>query len=154
MDSEHEQVEKLSESDCWLILRTVQLGRLAVSTPNGVDIFPMNFVVDHGTVVFRTAPGVKLTAALTGDPVAFEADGEQAATHLLWSVVIHGRASEISDLDESLDTLRLPLTPAQAANKSRLLRITPHSVTGRRFSPTDPQRWATPISHSSRAPVE
>ena len=154
MTSESDPVEVLNESECWSVLRTVQLGRLAVSTPAGVDIFPINFVIDHGTVVFRTAAGTKFSAALSGEPVAFEADGQEVGTQLLWSVVIHGNASEIRDRDEALDALRLPLTPAQAARKPRFLRITPRSVTGRRFELSDPEVWTTPISHSPRAAVD
>ena len=42
------------------------------------EIFPINYVVDHGTVVFRTAEGTKLAGAVQRD-VAFEADGYETA---------------------------------------------------------------------------
>src|SRR5207249_1081662 len=56
---------------CWNLLRSAQVGRLAVSIKEQPDIFPINFVVDHGTVVFRTAEGTKLAAAVLGRGVAF-----------------------------------------------------------------------------------
>src|SRR4028118_1332365 len=59
-------VEVLGPSDCWAMLRTVDVGRLAVVVDGAPDIFPVNFVVDHGTVVFRPAPGTKLGAARQG----------------------------------------------------------------------------------------
>jgi uncharacterized protein len=40
---------------------------------DGPQIFHINYVVDHGTVVFRTAAGTKLAGAAQRD-VAFEAD--------------------------------------------------------------------------------
>ena len=46
---------------------------------NQPDIFPINYVVDHGAVVFRTAEGTKLAAAVLGQGVAFEIDGYEAA---------------------------------------------------------------------------
>jgi nitroimidazol reductase NimA-like FMN-containing flavoprotein (pyridoxamine 5'-phosphate oxidase superfamily) len=154
MSTNADQIKILDESECWLILRTSQLGRLAVSTPPGVDIFPVNFVVDHGGVVFRTAAGTKLDSTLTGARIAFEADGQDAATHELWSVVMHGTATEIREMDEVLDALRLPLTPAQGNNKPRFLRISADSITGRRFVASDPERWMTPVTHATRAPRE
>ena len=77
---------------CWNLLRSAEVGRLAVSIKDQPDIFPINFVVDHGTVVFRTAEGTKLAAAVLGRGVAFEADGFDAGAGEAWSVVIKGRA--------------------------------------------------------------
>ena len=42
-------------------------------------ITPVNYVLDGGTVTFRTDAGSKLSAALQGAAVAFEVDG---AVHL------------------------------------------------------------------------
>ena len=71
------------------------VGRLAVSITNLPDIFPINYVVDRGTVVFRTAEGTKLAAAVLGRGVAFEVDGVDDAAGEAWSVVIKGHAVEI-----------------------------------------------------------
>ena len=48
-------VVELDESACWGLLRSVEVGRLAVVVNHRPEIFPINFVVDHATVVFRTA---------------------------------------------------------------------------------------------------
>ena len=66
-------------NQCWDLLRTSEIGRLAVSIRNQPDIFPVNFVVDHGIVVFRTAEGTRLADAVLGESVAFEIDGYDAA---------------------------------------------------------------------------
>ncbi len=147
-------METLNESACWRLLRTTTLGRLAVSTSAGVDIFPVNFVVDQAGVVFRTAHGTKLTAALNGERVAFEADGLDDDLHEWWSVVIHGVAAEMTSQDQMLDALTLPLTPFQGAGKARFVRVSAESVTGRRFAEVDPKRWANPTMHARRAPNE
>ena len=96
------------------------------------DIFPVNPVVDHGTLVFRTTDGTKL-AATKGHDVAFEVDGYDSSSAQAWSVVVKGQAHEIWEVDEILRALRLPLYPWQPGRKPRFVRIEPHSVTGRRF---------------------
>ena len=95
-----------------------EVGRLAVSIANHPDIFPINFVVDHGTVVFRTAEGTKLAAAVLGEAVAFEVDGYDAAAGEAWSVVIKGRAIEIERMQDLFDALDLPLFPWHAARST------------------------------------
>ena len=56
----------LDTHTCLDLLRTSEVGRLAVSITDHPDIFPINYVVDRGTVVFRTAEGTKLAASLLG----------------------------------------------------------------------------------------
>ena len=70
------------------------MGRLAVSILERPDIFPVNHVVDHGRIVFRTAAGTKLAAAVLGRAVAFEVDGYDSVAGEAWSVVVKGRARE------------------------------------------------------------
>ncbi|HET8601001.1 MAG TPA: pyridoxamine 5'-phosphate oxidase family protein [Segeticoccus sp.] len=74
------------------------------------DLFPVNFVWNHGTVVFRSASGSKLLSAVP-QPVAFEVDGWDEASGSVWSVVVRGRARKAHAPYEVLDALTLPLTP-------------------------------------------
>jgi hypothetical protein len=133
--------EILSASACWALLRTVEVGRLAVLVDGAPDIFPVNFVVDHGSVVFRTAPGPKLDAALQEAPVAFEVDG--IAHDHAWSVVLRGVAGERRGLNEAVVTSALPLFPWHGDAKPRFLRITPNTLSGRRFPIADRSRWSS-----------
>ena len=135
---EFEPLEELSESECWTMLRTVDVGRLATPTPSGgVEIFPINHVVDQGSIVFRTALGTKLTHALEAREVAFEADN---ATCRLdeqhddpWSVVIHGSAEMITRRTQMFDSFELTLHPWHISDKPYFVRLAPTAVTGRRF---------------------
>jgi len=124
--------QALSTNQCWELLRESVVGRLAVTVDGSPDIFPVNPVVDHGTIVFRTTAGTKL-AATKGRDVAFEVDGYDAGTAQAWSVVVKGRAFEILEIEETLRALRLPLYPWQPGRKPRFVRIEPTTVTGRRF---------------------
>ena len=96
------------------------------------DIFPINYVVDHGTIVYRTDAGRKLSAA-ANRPVAFEVDGHDPADAVAWSVVVHGIGSEIRETDEVIDAMGLTLVPLQAGAKARFIRIKASAVTGRRI---------------------
>src|SRR3954463_14871425 len=104
MTDETWTVEELSESACWALLRTTSVGRLAVWVEDHPDIFPLNYAVDHGTVVFRSRTGTKVAATLSDSPVALEADGYDAGNAEAWSVVIRGNAEEISGQD-LMDTI-------------------------------------------------
>src|SRR5262245_17322293 len=123
----------LDQHECWELLRSAEVGRLAVSILERPDIFPVNHVVDRGRIVFRTAEGTKLAAAVLGTAVAYEVDGYDAAKGEAWSVVVKGRAVEIQRLHELLAATDLPLFPWHVAPKGRFVRIEPDSVTGRRF---------------------
>ncbi|MBX7443696.1 MULTISPECIES: pyridoxamine 5'-phosphate oxidase family protein [unclassified Arthrobacter] len=148
------QVQNLEHHECWAMLRTVSVGRLAVLVDGRPDIFPVNFTVDGGTLVFRTSQGTKLSAATGDAPVAVEADGVDADTGLAWSVVIKGTADLVKSTEEVLETSRLYLFPWQAGRKDAFVRITPDSVTGRRFKVTDPMTWWTQISSSAKTSFE
>jgi len=133
MTTDHLGTTVLSTHDSLELLRSSEVGRLAVSITDHPDIFPVNFVVDHGTVVFRTAEGTKLAAAVLGRGVAFEVDGYDEPSGEAWSVVIKGHAVEIERLQDVYDALDLPLFPWHAAPKHRFVRIEPVDISGRRF---------------------
>ena len=154
MTDEKSTVDELSESACWALLRTTSVGRLAVWVEDHPDIFPINFAVDHGTVVFRSGAGTKVSAALSDSPVALEADGYDQETTEAWSVVVKGNAEEVSGGQELLDTIDLPLFPWQAGDKGRFIRIIPTTTSGRRFPIADPSVWLTPLSGVKRASME
>ena len=149
-----ELVENLDSSQCWELLRQVSVGRLAVWIEGHPDIFPLNYTVDHGTVVFRTGEGTKLGAALGDAPVAMEADGVDAATGMAWSVVLKGRSAAVTGIEGILDTASLYLFPWQAGKKDHFVRITPDSVTGRRFKVTPPLTWWTQLSSAAKSAPE
>lgn len=147
-------VEHLSVDECWSLLRTATVGRLAVIVDDHPDIFPINYVVDHGTAVFRTGEGSKVQGALSGTSVALESDGYDPETGRVWSVVVKGRARTIAEIDDVMDTVDLPLSPWQAGDKGRFIRITPGEVTGRRFPIADPSTWRTMPEGFRRASTE
>ena len=148
------EVLNLEHHECWAMLRNVSVGRLAVLVAGRPDIFPINYTVDGGTLVFRTSEGTKLSGASEDAAVAVEADGVDPDTGLAWSVVVKGTAAVVTGTEQVLDTTQLFLFPWQAGKKDVFVRITPDTVTGRRFRVTEPMTWWTQLSGAIRTAQE
>ncbi len=141
----------LDTDACWTLLECADVGRLAVFMAGGdPDIFPVNYVVQLGTIVFRTAAGSKLSGAVSGHRVAFEVDGRDPETNEAWSVVVKGGAAHVQPAHEMIDPRGLPLFPWQAGPKDHFVRIVPDEVSGRRFPIVDRGVWDTPLMHTLR----
>ena len=123
----------LSDDECWSLLAHHSVGRLAVDVGGRPDIFPSNYVVDGGSLVFRSGAGTKLAGAVLGRHVAFEIDGLESHDDSVWSVVVKGTAHEVEAMDERFAMDDLPLYPWIASHKPSFVRITPETTTGRRF---------------------
>lgn len=127
-------VQQLTESECLALLRTGSVGRVAVVAGDGdVDIFPINYVVDHGTIVFRTAPGTKLTRIIDAPRVTFEADQHVPEEGVWWSVMVKGDAKRIVGRDGIIELFDIDLQPWHPGPKPFFVRLEPTQVTGRRF---------------------
>ena len=146
------QNAQIQPPECWVALRSTNLGRLSFAVDGQPEIFPINYVTDGGTVVFRTAVHSRIASALDGRPVAFEVDGHSDG--LAWSVIVKGAAREISGLYDSLAVAELPLHPEQGGHKDRVARITPSEITGRRFTVADTHAWETAVTSARRAAPE
>jgi hypothetical protein len=127
-------MEILDEQQCFDLLASVEVGRLAMAVAGEVDIFPVNFAIDDGAIMFRTAEGTKLVEVVMSGRVAFEVDGYEPARGRAWSVVVKGRAHLLDRFDDIYHAEDLPLFPWNAAPKERHVRIQPETITGRRFT--------------------
>jgi uncharacterized protein len=124
-------VERLDEDSAWELLRTATLGRLAVVAYDGVDLFPINFTVFHRAIYFRSAPGSKLIDLAANPGVAFESDG--ISERLRWSVVVRGTARRLDSDTEIIESGIHTLKTAEPSDKWNYVRITPDTISGRRF---------------------
>jgi nitroimidazol reductase NimA-like FMN-containing flavoprotein (pyridoxamine 5'-phosphate oxidase superfamily) len=140
MDRMSDGIFSLNEEECWTLLARWQLGRLAVAVDGEPDIFPVNYVVDGPRVLFRTAPGAKLTELAANPHVAFEVDEYDDTSAA--SVVLKGVAKRL-ELQREIDAAdALPLTPWIPTLKYRWVRITPRSISGVRFQRgPEPERY-------------
>jgi uncharacterized protein len=123
----------IERDECLKLLASEEVGRLAVVVGGRPEIFPVNYLVHDGGVVFRTDPGTKLAAAIRG-PVSFEVDCLDRETRTAWSVILHGRAHQITPFDSPEMRARiahLALYPWTGSPKAHLVRIVPTAISGR-----------------------
>jgi uncharacterized protein len=131
MSETTQPVDIMSASESWDLLASAALGRLVTSVDGQVEIFPVNFVVQRRTVLFRTAEGTKLVSAAINNSVLFEADDHNAAEG--WSVIVRGIARMPRSSEELEEAERAQLLPWTATLKQHYVRIKPVSISGRRF---------------------
>lgn len=123
-------LETLFRSDCTKLLEPGGVGRVAITFGRQPMIFPVNFVMHSGAVVFRTATGTKYDGLLNGR-AAFETDGVDYDNRTGWSVHVQGRCEEILDGSELRTLEALELVPWTYTEKPHWIRIQPEIVTGR-----------------------
>jgi nitroimidazol reductase NimA-like FMN-containing flavoprotein (pyridoxamine 5'-phosphate oxidase superfamily) len=121
----------LSEHECWDLMAGVALGRLVTSVGGQPEIFPVNFVVQHRTVLFRTAEGTKLVSTAINNRVLFEVDDHTVAEG--WSVIVKGSARSLRTNEQIAEAERAQLLPWTSSEKTHYVRVIPEMVTGRRF---------------------
>ena len=126
-------MDNLTEEDCWRLLDLADVARIAVVTPEDLEIFPVNIAVDGPSIIFRTAEGTKLTATTQADRVAVEVDGFDADRGVAWSVVVKGEAEAIEGDKDIARVRMLPLHSWHEGFKERFVRVRPRDVQGRRF---------------------
>ena len=131
MSADDAPVTVLSEDECWSLLSSMSLGRLVTILGGRPEIFPVNFVTQRRTVLFRTAQGTKLFSAVMGGRVVFEVDDHTVAEG--WSVIVKGAAHLLSANADILDAEEAPLRPWIATLKPLYVRVIASEITGRRF---------------------
>ena len=128
-------VTELTSEECWEMLRHEEFGRLAYRLVDEVHITPINYAVEGGSLLFRTAEGNKLLAVVMESEVALEIDryGEDWAR----SVVVRGPARLLPE-DEEHRAENVPLRPWVPTLKYNVVEIEPKVVSGRAFELSRP----------------
>ena len=124
-------VVSLDVADCYILLRSRTLGRVATKIGDDLAIFPVYYAVMGDDIVFRTAPGTKLVAAILEMKVAFEVDGASPG----WSVLVRGRAEELRDHAEQVHARTLLGNDWPAGEREQFVRVRAEVVTGRKLPP-------------------
>ncbi|HTY32150.1 pyridoxamine 5'-phosphate oxidase family protein [Mycobacterium sp.] len=131
MSGTDDGVTILPVHECWDLMAGVTLGRLVTSVDGQPEIFPVNYVVQKHTVLFRTAEGTKLVSTAINNRVLFEVDDHNVAEG--WSVIIKGRARSLRSNEQIEEAERAQLLPWTSSEKTHYVRVMPEVVTGRRF---------------------
>ncbi|HEY8701202.1 MAG TPA: pyridoxamine 5'-phosphate oxidase family protein [Arthrobacter sp.] len=154
MDADTPQGGKLGYDDCWELLEAGVVGRLALIVDEHPEIFPVNYVLERRSIVFRTAVGTKLWGANASRPAALEIDGYDPHQEEAWSVVARGETAIITNPDEIAAVDALHLEPWQPGPKDHYVRLSPRALTGRRFKVNKPDVWNTRLTDQRRSSFE
>ena len=79
----------LDHRECELVLARNEVGRLAYTLHDRVNIVPIHYVYEEGWIYGRTEPGGKLVEILRNRRVAFEVDEHEGV--FSWSSVVGPR---------------------------------------------------------------
>lgn len=124
---------ELTVSECQDLLDGGVVGRVALSTPLGPRIVPVNYVMHEGAIVFRTTPYSELGSYGPGSEVAFEVDYLDYEHQQGWSVVALGRLEE-PDLGEVGELRRLwEPRPWAGGLRNLHLKLVWRELSGRRL---------------------
>ncbi|HET8960046.1 pyridoxamine 5'-phosphate oxidase family protein [Nocardioides sp.] len=136
---------ELTVNECLDLLEGGVVGRIAVATPLGPRIVPVNYAMYDGAVVFRTTPYSEIGTHGPRNEAAFEVDHLDYEHQQGWSVVALGRLEELGP--EELDDLRKVWQPRPwaAGHRNLFLKLVWRELSGRRIG----SDW----SRSSMMPV-
>lgn len=141
MEIDHQGLGVLTRGQCLRLLSGIRIGRVVVSLGALPAAFPVNFALLDDDVVFRTATGTKLSAALDEAVVAFQGDRIDPIRCSGWSVLLQGPASIVTAPEELERARTLRIRPWAPGDRPHFVRIRSEVVSGRRL----------PIDHDSVA---
>jgi nitroimidazol reductase NimA-like FMN-containing flavoprotein (pyridoxamine 5'-phosphate oxidase superfamily) len=133
---------ELSASECESLLRSHDVGRVAVSTPTGPHIVPVNYIVTEDAIIIRTSPYSVLGTYGRNTTLALEIDGFDHERERGWSVQARGRCGVIEDYAEIAKIREGPQSPPWAGgSRSQYMCLRWSELIGRRlgsgWSPLD-----------------
>jgi len=135
-DTRPRALRTLSPAECFDLLEPGGIGRVGFTSADGIMMLPVNFALTEKTIIFRTAPDT-LLALYSDAQVSFEADRLDEALHAGWSVLVQGRAHQVTD-EREVKRLqnRTHLQPWAAGARDVYVRITPTRISGRHIQPS------------------
>lgn len=129
----HPELRELGPDECLERLSTHGVGRVAVSTPDGPAVIPVNYEIVDGAIAFRTAPDA-VPASAVGTNAAFEVDQVDEAMSQGWSVLALGPARAVTEPDAVRRlTERAHTKPWAGGERPLWVLIEPNRLTGRRI---------------------
>ncbi|MFD7835044.1 helix-turn-helix domain-containing protein [Streptomyces sp. NPDC059761] len=122
----------LDETECRRLLNTHGVGRIAIFTPEGPAVLPVNYLIAGPDIAFRTSAEA-VTARAAGTEVAFEIDNIDDVTATGWSVLAVGELAAVTDRDEIHHLNATARSqPWAGGPRSHWMKLTPARITGRR----------------------
>jgi uncharacterized protein len=138
---------ELTLEECLHRLSSRNVGRLAVATPLGPRIYPVNYLVDKESLVFRTNPFGTLGTFGWGFEVAFEVDDTNEAAKHGWSVLLLGRGQLLDRFEVEEFARERGLESWAGSDKSLYVRLTWRHISGREVGWNDESASADAALH-------
>lgn len=131
-DSSERYFEPLGRQQCFDLIESHHLGRIAWQAADRPQILPITYALHQGSVYFRTLPDGILAELAQPTSVALEVDDLDQQTRSGWSIVLQGRTSAVSEPDELADLWTSDsLVPWASGNRTLFIRIHPERIAGR-----------------------
>jgi uncharacterized protein len=126
-------LEELTPQECRELIARRSVGRLALSTPAGLRIYPVNFALHGDEVVFRTGPYGDIADNAVDAQVAFSVDDLDEELRTGWHVLAVGTCRRVED-PAQVQAIRADQDPEPWAGGRRNLyfRLAWDDLTGRR----------------------
>jgi hypothetical protein len=130
-------LEELSLDECRELLAGRRVGRLGLTTPAGLRIYPVNYALHGDDIVFRTLPYGEVANNAVDAQVAFSVDQLDEDMRSGWHVLAVGTCRRVEDPGE-VRMIRDESDPQPWAEGQRILyfRLTWDDLTGRRVRPS------------------
>ena len=125
---------EFSREECARLLRAGVAGRVAVGTPTGPHIVPVNYAIDEESILIRTTAYSLLGTYGRGAQLCFEVDQFDYELKRGWSVVVRGRGTFVDDQEELAEIARSwEPRPWATGQRNLLVRIPWTEMTGRQL---------------------
>jgi nitroimidazol reductase NimA-like FMN-containing flavoprotein (pyridoxamine 5'-phosphate oxidase superfamily) len=139
----------LSTAECLELLSAGLVGRVAMCTPLGPHIVPVNYTVVDESVLIRTSPYSVLGSHARGTTLVVEVDQIDYERQRGWSVIARGRAETVTGA-EDLNQIRRAWEPHTwvSGQRNLYLRVRWSELTGRRLGPGWAPTEALPVQRA------
>lgn len=131
-DLQQATLHDIPRSECLRLLGLARVGRIVYDDAQGPVALPVNFRMDHETVLFRVSPASTMCPLLNRATVSFQVDRLDDFHQTGWSVLVRGTSSYV----ESEDLPTLPSTrplPWARGFRPVYVRVRPTQISGRRL---------------------
>ncbi|GAA4715019.1 pyridoxamine 5'-phosphate oxidase family protein [Pseudonocardia yuanmonensis] len=138
------ELTEIRRAECLRLLTREQIGRVAFTAHALPAVHPVAYVLDGEEIVFRTAAGSTLAAAVRHAVVGFQVDDVDPATRTGWSVLGVGEAYEVVVPDRLAELAAVLPDPWVAGRDGHVISIPLQVLHGHRLHPAAPELDAEP----------
>ncbi len=126
--------EELSPAECFRLLASESLGRVALTSGALPVVMPVQYGVFGSCIVIPTAPGTTLALATRDAVISLETDAVEGDE--IWSVLVTSLARELTDPELLLEVRETSLVRWAPVGSDRYVTLSTALISGRRV-----RRW-------------